>query len=281
LGRALVATAPSSVELYAPPRRDLDVGDAAQVDECVSGFVPELIINAAAYTAVDRAETEQAAARRTNVSGVRNLVRAASACRLIHVSTDFVFNGKASSPYQPSSDTEPLSVYGATKLDGEREALSASNAVVVRTAWVYSAEGRNFLLAMLRLMRERGTVRVVSDQIGTPTSATSLALAIWKFSDLAHLSGIYHWTDAGVASWYDFAVAIAEEAEIRDLLRGVTVVPIASEDYPTAATRPRYSVLESRATISALGVRPAHWRQSLRKVLDGMVVTNRVGFSRM
>jgi dTDP-4-dehydrorhamnose reductase len=276
LGRALIGAAPPSIELSAPPHCDLDVGDAVQVNDWLSAFDPQLIINAAAYTAVDKAEADEAAATRTNVLGARNLADAASVragTRLIHISTDFVFDGSASSPYRPSCRTAPLSVYGATKLAGEQEVLSAlsANAIVLRTAWVYSAEGQNFLLTMLRLMRERGVVRVVADQVGTPTSALSLATVIWRFAERPDLSGIYHWTDAGVASWYDFAVAIAEEAALRRLVTGeIAVTPIATEDYRTPAKRPRYAVLEKSATVSALGVQPIHWRRSLRRVLDGM-----------
>jgi len=142
-------------------------------------------------------------------------------------------------------------------------------ALILRTAWLYSLQGHNFLLTMLRLMRERGSVRVVADQIGTPTSAASLADIVWRFAARPDLSGVYHWTDAGVASWYDFAVAIAEEGAVRGLVPDdVGVVPISTEEYPTPAKRPAYSVLDKSTTYAALGVQAVHWRHSLRSVLD-------------
>jgi dTDP-4-dehydrorhamnose reductase len=221
---------------------------------------------------VDRAETEAVQARATNAAGPANLARAAAASgsRLIHLSTDFVFDGKSAAPYRPEDPTNPLNVYGVTKRDGEvavREILPARS-VVLRTAWVYDATGRNFLLTMLRLMRDRGSVRVVADQFGTPTAAHSLAAAIWTAVARPEIAGIHHWTDSGVASWYDFAVAIAEEAAVAG--RAATtaeVIPIGSSEYPTPAKRPGFSVLDKTVTIAALGITPAHWRQALRRVI--------------
>jgi dTDP-4-dehydrorhamnose reductase len=140
--------------------------------------------------------------------------------------------------------------------------------VVLRTAWVYDASGRNFLLTMLRLMRERGMVRVVADQFGTPTAAHSIAAAIWAIIAKSSLDGIHHWTDSGVASWYDFAVAIAEERALATRASAVAdVIPIGVSEYPTPAKRPRFSVLDKTATIAALGMTPPHWRQNLRQVI--------------
>ena len=275
LGRALTATAPASIRVDTPSRAELDICSGEQVERYIERAEPQLIINAAAFTAVDKAESHRDEAARINIDGARNIAAVAAAkpdCRVIHISTDFVFDGTASSPYLPDSPTAPLSVYAATKLAGELEVVNAlpSRSLILRTAWLYSLEGQNFLLTMLRLMRERRLVRVVADQVGTPTSTLSLAKVIWRFAERADVSGVYHWTDAGVASWYDFAVAIAEEGTVRGLLPDdVEVLPITTEEYPTPARRPRYSVLDKRSTVATLGVQQVHWRQSLRSVLDG------------
>lgn len=273
VGSALLASAPRGIEVLGASRSDLDIADSVQVATYVAHFKPQLIINAAAYTAVDKAESEPDIATRINVAGAANLARAARACgstRLIHISTDFVFDGCASTPYRPDDAPAPLNVYGATKLAGEQEvrAILADASLIVRTAWVYAAQGRNFVRTMLRLLHERGQVNVVADQIGTPTSALSLARVLWNFAQRPDLSGVFHWTDAGVASWYDFAVAIAEEATARGLLtKQVVVTPIATLDYPTPAKRPAYSVLDKQQTHNALGITATHWRDALRAVI--------------
>ena len=274
LGRELVRTAPAAATVRALDRTYLDVTDAAAVKAVVGEYQPTVILNASGYTAVDRAESDQEAAWRLNAVAPRQLAEAARTvrqCRLIHVSTDYVFDGESPRPYQPQDAPKPLSAYGKSKLEGERAVLEVlgNHAVVVRTAWVYSAHGRNFLHTMLRLMREQGVVRVVADQIGSPTATASLAEMLWACAERPGLAGIFHWTDAGVASWYDFAVAIAEEANGRRLLAApAQVLAIASEDYPTPARRPRCSLLDRRSTIAAVGLEPEHWRVRLRSVLD-------------
>jgi len=274
LGRELVRTAPAAATVRALDRTYLDVTDAAAVKAVVGEYQPTVILNASGYTAVDRAESDQEAAWRLNAAAPRQLAEAARTvrqCRLIHVSTDYVFDGESPRPYQPQDAPKPLSAYGKSKLEGERAVLEVlgNHAVVVRTAWVYSAHGRNFLHTMLRLMREQGVVRVVADQIGSPTATASLAEMLWACAERPGLAGIFHWTDAGVASWYDFAVAIAEEANGRRLLAApAQVLAIASEDYPTPARRPRCSLLDRRSTIAAVGLEPEHWRVRLRSVLD-------------
>jgi dTDP-4-dehydrorhamnose reductase len=274
LGRALIASAPQDAKLLAVTRSELDIADLNAVQRLVGDFKPDLIINAAAYTLVDKAESDVVAAEHANIIGPRNLAHAAAllpATRLIHVSTDFVFDGSCANPYSPDAVTAPLGVYGQTKLAGEhavREVL-AERAVIVRTAWVYDASGKNFLRTMLRLMKERGAVRVVADQVGTPTSAQSLARVLWAFSTRPQVNGVFHWTDAGVASWYDFAVAIAEEAVTLGLLAALpNIEPIATHEYPTPARRPAYSVLDKTATYAALGLAPVHWRVQLREVMQ-------------
>jgi len=272
LGRALVSTAPPGAELRALGRDRLDIADAAAVAAAAGAFRPEIVINAAAYTAVDRAESEPEAARQGNVRGPMLLAEAAAAvgARMIHVSTDFVFNGTQSRAYTPDDEPDPISVYGRTKLEGERAVseILGEGAVVVRTAWVYSAWGRNFVNTMLRLMREHEEVGVVADQVGTPTAATSLARALWALA-AEGCGGVFHWTDAGVASWYDFAVAIAEEGRTAGLLdRPVAVRPITTADYPTPAKRPAFSMLDWRSTAKRTGLTPRHWRENLRDVLQ-------------
>jgi dTDP-4-dehydrorhamnose reductase len=274
LGRALVASAARSATLTALTHRDLDIGDASAVAERIARERPDLIINAAAYTAVDRAEGEPQLAVRVNAEGPRHLARSARSCsaRLLHVSTDYVFDGKASTPYTPAALAEPLNIYGSSKRAGELAVLEeARTALVVRTSWLYAPGSSNFLATMLRLMRERGTVRVVTDQVGTPTAAESVAGALWALAERPDIEGIQHWTDAGIASWYDFACAIKEEASRLGLLSGdARVEPIMTREYPTAARRPAYSVLDSSALHAALGVPAVHWRARLRAVLEVM-----------
>jgi len=253
-------------------RSDLDITDPAALQQSIAGQAIDWVINAAAYTAVDQAEDERDEAGLVNDTAVAHLSRATAAAgsRLLHFSTDFVFDGAASTPYGPESQPNPLSVYGATKLAGEGHVRQlAGGGIVLRTAWVYAAAGRNFLLTMLRLMRNGKNLRVVRDQVGTPTSANSVAAAAWALMEANAPGGIYHWTADGVASWYDFAVAIQEEALARGLLRQeVPVVPIRSSEYPTRAARPAYSVLDTDSTRTIVNLPPAHWRHGLRTVLD-------------
>jgi dTDP-4-dehydrorhamnose reductase len=273
VGRALLKSVPADVTALPLTRTDLDIGDGQAVMGMTRLHRPDLIINTAAYTAVDKAESEPEAAERANAIGPYNLALAAdrAGARLIHLSTDFVFDGMASRPYSPDAPTNPQSTYGRTKRAGEEAVTQAlaTCSVVLRTAWVYAAEGNNFVRTMLRLMGAKGVVRVIADQVGTPTAADSLAEVIWALAARPDVNGIHHWTDAGVASWYDFAVAIAEESAALGLLPvTVRVQAIASEEYPTPAQRPSYSVLDKRSLQSVLGVSAPHWRANLRKVLQ-------------
>lgn len=272
---ALEQHAPATATVNALSREQLDITDQRAVVRAVEDFRPDAVINAAAYTKVDRAETEQSLARSVNVDGPANLAQAALACgaRLLHISTDFVFDGLQSSPYRPTDTPHPLGVYGKSKLEGEnrvREILG-DNALILRTAWVYAAKGSNFVLTMLRLMRERDEIGVVEDQVGSPTCASSIALLLWRAVDKTDARGIFHWTDAGVASWYDFAVAIQEEAVATGLLdRKIPVYPIATSEYPTPAKRPAFSVLDRNAAETIFELKPSHWRTNLRQVLSGI-----------
>ena len=270
LGRALAASVPASVDLIALPSAKLDITDPAAVEAAIREHAPNLVINAAAYTKVDAAEGVPHLADRVNRAGVANLARATqqNGVRLVQVSTDFVFDGMASHAYRPDAPTAPLNIYGKTKLDGEAAAGPA--ALIVRTSWLYSAYGNNFVATMLRLMRERATLRVVDDQIGTPTSAHALANTIWDLAAIDR-TGLLHYSDSGVASWYDFAVAIMEEGVAIGLLdRPIEVLPIPASEYPTPAKRPHFSVLDKRDTIAAIGRVPAHWRANLRDVLKAI-----------
>ena len=263
LGRALAASAPAGVTLIAPPEAEFDIGNAEQVAAVVAAAQPDLLVNAAAWTAVDKAEAEEAAALLVNATAVGHLAAAAAAAgaRFVQVSTDYVFDGQSCQPYRPDTTPAPASAYGRTKLAGEQAAAAHHPApLIIRTAWVYAAQGNNFVRTMLRLMAERDEVRVVADQVGTPTHALSLARAIWA---LQGHSNVFHWTDAGITSWYDFAVAIQDEALRLGLLsRAVPIIPIATADYPTPARRPAWSVLDKGSSWAITG--PArHWRHEL------------------
>jgi dTDP-4-dehydrorhamnose reductase len=275
LGVALQATVPRGWRVVPCDRRQLDVTSDAEAHDVVGRERPGVVINTAAYTAVDAAESDAAAAAMVNTRGAANVAQAARevGARVIHLSTDFVFDGGQGRPYALTDATNPLGVYGRTKLEGEREVarLSEGTAVILRSAWVYGVHGKNFVLTMLRLMREKESVSVVSDQVGTPTWDRSLAEAIWLIAERPEMRGVHHWTDAGVASWYDFAVAIQEEAMSTGLLdRSVPIRPIRTVDYPTPATRPAYSVLDKTSTWAALGRTPTHWRVNLRLMLENL-----------
>jgi len=267
LGRGLAATAPVDVEIVSHDVDTLDITDRGAVEAMVAEVQPQLLLNAAAYTAVDKAESDEAAAEAVNATAVGILADAArdAGARFVHVSTDFVFDGSAGTPYAPDTPTNPLGVYGRTKRDGELAA--GEDALIVRTAWVYAPTGGNFVRTMLRLMRERPEVRVVADQIGTPTYAPGLAAALWAMAAQGAV-GLHHYTDSGVASWYDFAVAIQEEALVAGLLESaVPVIPIATSDFPTPAKRPSYSVLDKSSTFAILGGPTPHWRANLRTMI--------------
>jgi len=272
IASAVCASAPDPSDIVLKTRTQLDIGDAAGVARALKEVRPGWVINGAAYTSVDLAEDrpEQATAANDTAVGILAEATAQAGCRLLHLSTDFVFDGKSNRAYLPSDQTNPLSVYGVSKLGGERRVLKApGGGIILRTAWVYAAAGRNFVLTMLKLMRERQEIRVVCDQIGAPTWASSAAAAIWGLIEANAPGGIYHWTDLGVASWYDFAVAIQEEAQLKGLLdRAIPVVPIRSAEYPTRAQRPAFSLLDTASTRAVLKIPAHHWRHNLRNMLN-------------
>lgn len=274
LGQALQQTIPQGVELTAPPEAECNLTNAEDIEHWLAAVKPDVVFNAAAYTAVDAAEKDVAIATLVNAEAVGRLASAvqAAGAKLIHVSTDFVFDGRSGRPYSPEDTPNPLSVYGKTKLDGERAALQyAPHTLIVRTAWVYSEVGRNFVNTMLRLMRERSEISVVADQFGTPTYVRNLAEVLWSLA-ARNAEGIFHFTDAGAASWYDFAVAIAEESVTLGLIAKMpNIKPIRTEDYPTPAQRPGFSVLDKSKTTAVLGTHGQHWRDALRCMLRRLV----------
>ena len=283
LGQALCSSVPASlaaepVELIVTSRSGgegalaLDLADASACRALVEQHRPDWLINAGAYTAVDKAESEPELAYQVNAGAPAAFAEAMQATggRLLQVSTDFVFNGSQGSPYRPEQPMEPLGVYGASKAAGERAAaatLRADRLCILRTSWVYGPSGKNFLLTMLRLMAEREQLGVVADQVGCPTSTEGLAQACWAVLE-RDVSGVHHWSDAGVASWYDFAVAIAEGAQMLNLIANpARITPIATADYPTPARRPSYSLLDTHHTRSLLQVPHQYWRTSLFSVM--------------
>lgn len=273
LAQALLAARPDGVEAEAWGRDQLDLADTGNILSALRAYAPAAIINASAYTAVDRAEQESEAAFALNELAVRELGLAAAelGCDLVHVSTDFVFDGSQSHPYRPDDNCAPLGVYGQSKRTGElalREVMPA--AAIVRSAWLYRAGSACFLTTMLRLMNERDELGVVCDQIGTPTSADNLAAVLWRVLG-ARLQGIWHYTDAGAASWYDFACAISRQAQAIGLLeKSPTINPIRTDQYPTPAARPSYSVLDSSALWDKLGLEASHWQDALATQLDAL-----------
>ncbi|MFK7857035.1 MAG: dTDP-4-dehydrorhamnose reductase [Granulosicoccus sp.] len=270
----LERSAPETVQLLTLPDR-LDITDRDAVMQAISSLDPDAIVNAAAYTAVDQAETDQGKAKSLNVDAVEYLASAALAvnANLIHISTDFIFGVGDGSPFVEHAEVDPVSVYGKTKLAGEQiltEKMPDSS-LVIRTAWVYSSNGNNFVKTMLRLMNERDQVGVIADQIGSPTWAHSLAQAIWRAVEIK-LTGTIHWTGAGVASWYDFAVAIQEEGTALGLIDShAQVSPLTTEQYPTPAARPHYSVLELTRSWGLLDKQAHHWREDLRTMLKELL----------
>lgn len=278
LGWELQHTAPAAYEITACDRQMLDITDLSSVSSVVEQQHPDVIINCAAYTSVDRAEQESEVAYAVNATGTSNIAQIAKQQRikLVHISTDFVFDGRQSTPYSPEDIPNPQSIYGQSKLEGERAVLEVSqgDAMVIRTSWVYSSHGNNFVKTMLKLMQERDELNIVSDQVGTPSWGRNIATCVWKMVAKSNPKGIYHWSDAGVASWYDFAVAIQDEAlRIGLLNKQIPVAPIITTEYPLPAKRPAFSVLDKSNTWQLLGEKSPHWRHSLIQMLQELKTT--------
>ena len=274
VGQELQQTLATLGEVVAVGRDTVDLSQPESVRQVMESVRPQVVVNAAAYTAVDKAESEPELAMQVNglSPGILAEATAAIGAGLIHISTDYVFDGSQSSPYRETDATNPLGSYGRSKLAGE-EAIRAANPLhmIVRTAWVYGVRGHgNFVKTMLRLGADRPELRVVGDQIGAPTWSFDLAEAIAQMVPQLspETAGTYHYTNSGVTSWYDFAVAIFEEAAPLGFpLKIEKVIPITTADYPTPAQRPAFSVLSLQKTSALLGNPPPQWRHSLRQML--------------
>ncbi|MFP4122662.1 MAG: dTDP-4-dehydrorhamnose reductase [Coleofasciculus sp.] len=275
LGSELQHTLTSWGEVIGVDRQGLDLTQPDQIRQVIRDIKPNFIVNAAAYTAVDKAESEAELAN--TINGTAPAIMAETAqelgASLIHISTDYVFDGRKNTPYTETDTPNPLNAYGKSKLLGETGVQQACDrAVIIRTAWVYGVHGKgNFVKTMLRVGTQREELRVVVDQVGAPTWTGDLASAIAQL--ILHLNsesvtGIYHYTNSGAISWYDFAVAIFEEArQLGFPLNVQQVVPINTSEYPIPTPRPAYTVLSSKKISAVLGTHPPHWRTALRQML--------------
>lgn len=256
-------------QVFPLSRQDLDITDPEAVMERLAVLEPDVIINAAAYTAVDKAESDSESAWMVNAKAVENLAAAANAAAasLVHVSTDYVFDGDSSKPYEVTDPVNPTGVYGASKLAGETAAQQAKRHVVVRTAWVFSEYGHNFLKTMVRLAGERGSLSIVNDQTGTPTYAGDLAVALIQLCEALPANGVYHFSGGDACTWFDFAHAIfATCEEVSESFTAPKMAPISSSEFPTPARRPAYSVLDGKKLSEEASVGAGDWRAALRPV---------------
>lgn len=250
--------------------QNLDLTNPDQVIEFVRSNSPDWIINCAAYNLVDKAESEPDAAMKINSDAVRNITDAitGTACRFIHVSSDYVYEGNASAPYNEDSPVNPLSAYGRSKLAGEKNAIAHTGSMVIRTSWLYSSYGKNFVKTILKYAAEKETMNVVFDQTGTPTYAADLAAVIMNIvsgvirNRFAFKPGIYNYSNEGVCSWYDFATEIVNEAGLH-----CRIIPILSADFPQAAKRPSYSVMDKSKIKENYELTIPHWHDSLKRCM--------------
>ncbi len=276
VGAELMRLAPAEFSVTGLGSAQLDISNADQVARTIAQLQPQLIINAAAYTAVDKAESDSERAYAVNRDGIRLLAQAAerAGIPLLHISTDYVFSGATRAAYTEADVTAPTGVYGASKLAGEQAlAEHCSRSITLRTSWVFGATGNNFVKTMLRLGQERKTLGVVADQHGGPTAAASIARALWKVArDYAAQGtlpwGVYHFSGTPACSWHDFAVAIFEQAQQLGLLAASPQInAISSADYPTPARRPANSVLNCSKLQQAFGIEQPDWRVDLHTLL--------------
>ena len=273
VGCCLKAQLQGCAELSAPDSAVLDISNRDSVWRAVEAFRPDYIINAAAYTAVDKAEGDTGRAFAVNRDGARHLAEAAEAAgaAMLHISTDYVFDGAGGAPYDEAAPTAPQNIYGASKLAGEQAVLAACRrAVVIRTSWVFGAHGQNFVKTMLRLGRERDSLGIVADQYGAPTVAADIAAALIAIvrrhtpGQLAERAGIYHYCGSPYASWFEFAETIFAEAAAQGVLAKIPAVkPIATADYPTPAKRPADSRLDCGKIRAVFGIGPCDWHSAL------------------
>lgn len=258
--------------------QELDIANQEQVLAYMALHKPQFIVNCAAYTAVDRAEGDEAVAHIINAKAPAFLAEGARTinAKFIHISTDYVFDGKNFAPYTEDVKTNPTSVYGRTKLEGELFSLKAyTETIIIRTSWLYSVYGNNFVKTMMKLGRERDSLGVIFDQVGTPTNAKDLAGAIFSIitqsskEPSAFVPGIYHYSNEGVCSWYDFAIQIHEYAGIT-----CAVKPLLSKEYPTAAPRPHYSVLDKSKIKKTFQITIPYWKNSLLECINSLTLQN-------
>ncbi len=273
VGSALRASAPPGVEIQAPSSKEMDICRQSSVDAVIETVLPDLVINAAAYTQVERAEDESERARAINAAGAGNLAAACAVrgCPLIHLSTDYVFDGSLGRPYRENDTTSPLNVYGASKLEGERAVRAALDRhLILRVSWVFSATGSNFVKTMLGLSH-RDEVRVVADQRGTPCGASAIAAAVWRIADrlaTAPAYGTYHFATSPPTSWHGFAEAVYAACREANPAGSIpTVVAIPTSAWPTRAERPLNSVLSGSRLAADYGISPPDWREEVRSVV--------------
>ena len=252
--------------------REMDLAEKESISDFLESQNPSLIVNCGAYTSVDTAEVEVEAARKVNDRAVSWIARWASenSCQVIHISTDFVFDGRKTEPYLPLDETNPLGVYGETKLAGEIHVLELlpKSGLVLRASWLYSEYGQNFVKTMIELMKRNSEFGVVNDQIGSPTSTHSLVQLLFRIIEHGTSNGVFHWCDGAAISWYEFAIEIQRQALKYGLLsRGVTIKTLTTEEYPTLAIRPLYSVLHREATLEKFGLHETSWQVELEAVI--------------
>lgn len=277
LGSALVDAAQNEAfKIKATTKSELDITNAALLRKMLGELEPNIIINAAAYTAVDQAEQNSELAFTVNTTALESLADYAqqNGCRVIHLSTEYVFDGTSSTPYQPNDTANPINIYGSSKRAGEEVLLNKAReyATIIRTSWLYSATHPCFYNTILRLLQDKQEIPVVNDQVATPTSAASLARLIWKACELPNQPGIYHWTDEGIASWYEFASAIRSQAIAANLVhKPAAIIPITTAEFPRPAQRPAYGVLDKSSTCSAFDIKPIAWQESLQQVINQTV----------
>ena len=274
VGQELQVTLQSLGEVISIGREELDLTNSEKISQLIREIHPDYLVNAAAYTAVDKAEIEPDLAYSINAIAPKIMAESAEKiqAKFLHISTDYVFDGRKNTPYLETDLTNPLGVYGQSKLRGEEEIKTVnSQAIILRTAWVYGSYGKsNFVKTMLRLGKEREELKVVVDQVGSPTWAKDIATAITQLLiNVDNPAGIYNFTNSGVASWFDLTKAIFEEAKISGIsLKIQRVIPITTAEYPTPAVRPAYSVLSGQKISQQLGYIPPYWRDSLKAMLN-------------
>lgn len=274
VGQELQVTLPPWGEVISIGREELDLTNSEKISQLIREIHPDYLVNAAAYTAVDKAEIEPDLAYSINAIAPKIMAESAEKikAKFLHISTDYVFDGRKNTPYLETDLTNPLGVYGQSKLRGEEEIKTVnSQAIILRTAWVYGSYGKsNFVKTMLRLGKEREELKVVVDQVGSPTWSKDIATAITHLLiNVDNPAGIYNFTNSGVASWFDLTKAIFEEAKISGIpLKIQRVIPITTAEYPTPAVRPAYSVLSGQKISQQLGYIPPYWRDSLKAMLN-------------